>query len=198
MDILLVELEKDIWIRLLNGAIKPKNPLQYFTISSISSLGPRLRTVVLRKTSITNKQIWVYTDIRSQKWKDYSENPLATALFYDGLSKIQIRLEGEVKLIQKGKLWEDCWNATSLKSRKSYMTEMGPGTPIDKKWTGLDPQWEESEPNLEGTNRFKNNFGIILFQVKTMEYLQLERNGNFRAQFDYLNDSLISASWLVP
>jgi len=198
MDIQLEELEKEIWIMLFNGANRAKDALKYFTISSLSSSGIGLRTVVLRKAIIQNREIHIYTDNRSKKWKDWSMNPITQALFYDGNSKSQILLNGQVQLVQEGKIWEDAWNATSLKSRKSYMTELPPGTSSKLKTSGLKIDYEEKDPSLEKTLEYKKNFGLVIFSVKNMEYLKLEKSGNFRAFFEYKDDQSLHANWLIP
>jgi len=198
MDNTLDNIEKEIWLRLFNGAVKPKDPFGYFTIGSKSGASFRLRTVVLRKTNISEKTILLYTDIRSQKWKDWQKDIEAKALFYDGYSKIQVILDGEVELIQSGNLWEDSWQKTSMKSRKSYMTELPPGTPFTEKTTGLSEGMEDRDPKLEESEPYRVNFGLVRFQTIQMEYLHLDKTGNSRALFQYDQERKFNASWLIP
>jgi hypothetical protein len=78
------------------------------------------------------------------------------------------------------------------------MTELAPGTPIPNKATGLLEDFEESDPGLEKSDQYRKNFGVILLKVKSMEYLQLNRSGNYRARISYSPDNSFQASWLTP
>ena len=67
-------IEKDCWVRLLNGCLRYKDPLHNPVVANINSEGVNMRTVVLRKVSQNQKQLSFHTDIRSGKWNGLLSN----------------------------------------------------------------------------------------------------------------------------
>ena len=62
-------LQKDIWKRLLNGALRSKNPFHTPVVANVNTHGVNMRTVVLRKVWPDKNQLAFHTDIRSGKWQ---------------------------------------------------------------------------------------------------------------------------------
>ena len=90
----LTDLEKDAWNRLVNGAVKSRDPLHTPCVATHSGNDISLRTVVLRKAIPESKELRFHTDTRSKKWQELTLNPTISALFYDAADRIQIRVKG--------------------------------------------------------------------------------------------------------
>lgn len=213
MNMELIQLEAAVWKDLEEGGIQIKHPFHNFVLGynhiNDTNLGDEsknipglerihLRTIVLRKASSLKKQILFFTDIRSKKWNEIESSPKISTLFYDPIKKLQISMQGVGILNYKNQLWEDEWNKLKVKSRKTYMTELPPGSFSTQKSTGLKPELQKADLELEETQPYQMNFGIILIQVVSLEIVQLAESGNYRANFDYKKHKLLSTNWLIP
>ena len=76
-------LEKDCWLRLVNGAIKSRDAFHTPCIATLNNGEVSMRTVVLRKALPEKRVLRFHTDSRSQKWKELAINNSISALFYD-------------------------------------------------------------------------------------------------------------------
>ena len=70
----LPELEQDCWDRLVTGAVKSRTPFHTPSIATLHQGEVNLRTVVLRKTLATERELRFHTDIRSPKWQELSQS----------------------------------------------------------------------------------------------------------------------------
>ena len=92
----LADLEKDCWIRLVNGAVKGRDPFHLPAVANFSDGDISLRTVVLRKALPEERELRFHTDTRSPKWRSLQMNPAISALFYDAIAKGE-KMLAEVK-----------------------------------------------------------------------------------------------------
>jgi 3-hydroxyisobutyrate dehydrogenase len=191
----LEELEKDCWIQLVNGAIKSRSPFHTPSVATLSNGALSIRTVVLRKAFPLLKKLLFHTDIRSKKWQELQNNNSISALFYDASTRVQIRVNGKAILHFKDAMTSEAWQKTSLSSRRSYLTEASPSSFSDLPTSGLSPDIEQENYTLEQSEVGAQYFGIIIIQVKSMEWLWLNHAGHRRAFFDYVNDN---HEWMIP
>lgn len=191
-------LEKDCWVRLLNGALKYKDPLHNPAIANVNKHGVNMRTVVLRKVWTSTKQLAFNTDIRSGKWEDLKENDKLSWLFYDEERKLQIRISGQAVLHQNTLIADEAWTASSMSSRKIYMIEPGPSTITSKPENGLPAAFETADPSPAESEAGRKNFGTVITKVLWMEWLWLNSKGHRRAVFNYKEDGSFTTDWLIP
>lgn len=114
----LEELEKDSWLRLLNGSLKYKDALHNPVVANVNQHGVNIRTVVLRKVNTAKKQLTFHTDIRSGKWKDLQQENNISWLFYDAQERVQIRLSGTAKLHHDDEIADEAWEASTMAAEK--------------------------------------------------------------------------------
>jgi len=191
-------LEKDCWLRLLNGSLSYKNPLHNPVVANTNEHGVNLRTVVLRKVDTVKKELSLHTDIRSGKWKELSDNSAMSWIFYNPIGKIQIRLSGVAMLHHDDEIAAAAWEKSTMSSRKIYSGEFGPSSLSDTPTSGLPAKFETADPTPEESEIGKVNFGIITTSINWMEWLWLNSKGHRRAQFDYNEAKDFNANWLVP
>lgn len=191
----LVDLENDIWKLLLNGSLKSKDPFHTASIATISAAGISLRTVVLRKVILPSKIIRFHTDTRSEKWTELKNNNTISALFYNGPSRIQLRLMGKAILHQNDEVFEESWLRTSLSGRRSYLTTERPSSTSNQPTSGLALKYETEDFTLEESEVGKVNFGVISVEVDSIDWLWLNHAGHRRAFFDYSKNQF---NWLIP
>ena len=194
----LPDLEKDCWIRLLNGTVKAKDAMHTAYVANQGKEGINLRTVVLRKVNTKMKTLCFHTDNRSGKWKELSGNPQVSWLFYDASARVQIRAAGNASLFTQDDKTNEAWQKLNANSRKTYMGICPPSQLINLPSSGLDPKFDGNTPTLQETEFAKEYFGIVEVKVNWMEWLWLSSSGHRRARFDYKNEEGFEASWITP
>ena len=191
-------LEKDCWLRLLNGSIKYKDPLHNPAVANVNKTGVNLRIVVLRKVWADKKLLAFNTDIRSGKWLELASDNKISWLFYDDAHKLQIRVGGHSELHSSDSVADEAWAASSMSSRKIYMINPGPSVITSEPSNGLPGAFETKDPSAEESEAGRKNFGTVVTNVDWMEWLWLNSKGHRRAVFNYNNDKSFNANWLIP
>ena len=194
----LEELEKDSWIRLLNGSLSYKHAMHNPVVANMHQQGVNMRTVVLRKAWPAEKKLAFHTDIRSGKWTELEQQKNISWLFYDAAGKIQIRLSGEASLHHKDTIADESWLASTMNSRKIYLGEKGPSQLSELAVSGLPAVFEQRDPTNEESIPGRKNFGVVVTDVHWMEWLWLNSGGHRRATFTYNEDKTFTAGWLIP
>ena len=194
----LTALEKDCWVRILNGSLQYKNPLHNPVVANVNEQGINMRTVVLRKVNIEKRQLFFHTDIRSGKWQEFKNNNSASWLFYHPSAMLQIRLSGVATLHQDDIFADEAWINTRVSGRKNYLGISGPSSLSLVPASGLLPKFDREDPTPEESEVGRKNFGIISTQIQWMEWLWLNSGGHRRATFQYKPDGKFSANWLIP
>ncbi|MBC7536338.1 MAG: pyridoxamine 5'-phosphate oxidase family protein [Ferruginibacter sp.] len=191
-------IEKDCWVRILNGSLQYKNPLHNPVVANVNEHGVNLRTVVLRKVDIEKRQVCFHTDIRSGKWEELKNNNKVSWLFYHPSSMLQIRMSGTATLHQDDLFADEAWANTRISGRKIYLGDEGPSSLSAFPASGLSPKFDREDPTPEESEAGRKNFAIISTQIHWMEWLWLNSGGHRRATFQYTADGKFSANWLLP
>jgi len=191
----LPDLEKDTWIRLVNGAVKSRDPFHTPSVATHSSNDISLRTVVLRKAVPEHKELRFHTDTRSKKWQELTLNPSISALFYDAADRIQIRVKGGAVLQFNNDITAAAWQKTSLSSRRCYLTNFDPSSFTDHPTSGLPEHIEQENFTIEESEIGYQNFGIVSIQVQNIDWLWLHHAGHRRVYFDYVSERF---QWMIP
>jgi pyridoxamine 5'-phosphate oxidase len=195
IDYSLADLEQDCWSRLVTGAVKSRTPFHTPSVATFANGEVSLRTVVLRKTLPTERELRFHTDVRSPKWQELSQNPSISALFYDSTDRIQLRVKGKAVLHHTNEITAEAWQKTSLSSRKCYLTLFSPSSFTDKSTSGLTNDIEHENFTLAESDMGYSNFGIVSIHVQSIDWLWLNHAGHRRAFFDYEKGV---NSWMVP
>ena len=177
------DLEIDTWNRLVNGAVKSRDPLHTPCVATHSGNDISLRTVVLRKAIPDTKELRFHTDIRSKKWQELTLNPSISALFYDAADRIQIRVKGRAELQLNNDITAAAWQKTSLSSRRCYLTNFDPSSFTDNPTSGLAEHIEQENFTLEESEMGYQNFGIVSIKVQNIDWLWLHYAGYRKGLF---------------
>jgi pyridoxamine 5'-phosphate oxidase len=188
-DYTLAQLEDNLWRRLLNGAVHPKDAFHTGALATIGPDGPAVRTVVLRQVLPEAKVLICHTDRRSDKVRDIQHDPRISWHFYDPAARLQLRLQGTAELLTTGPEVDQAWANTHAEARKCYCSLAGPGAPLPYPGTGLESDWD-----YPGGDAGREQFCVVRSQVTQAEWLWLNRAGHRRARFGYGG----GATWIVP
>lgn len=166
---MLSEIFEDIINEIKFGYLKRKHANKYCSLASVNNNKPILRTVVLRDMSEKYKLIF-FTDKRSEKVKQYKENPNAEVLFYNHKKLLQIKVGGKISLIQDKERIKYFKQKVQGSSQKDYTTLKAPSTPIK------NPDNVEYGEDL--------NFAVLELDTTYIESLQLKRPNHIRCLFE--------------
>lgn len=192
-------LEKDCWLRLLNGAVKGRDPMHLMTVATREGEQIGLRTVVLRSAVPGSKKLFFHTDLRSRKCRDLEKDPLISVLLYDASAKIQLSIRGKAVLHSGNEVAKTAWDKTPLSSRRSYLSLGDPSTIAASADAGLPDYFAERDPTPQESEAGWPHFVVVEIQVKDMDWLWLDAKGQRRALFSYQDQGVLkTCNWLVP
>ena len=165
----------------LKASIKDgKHPYHCFYFSTYNDNWPEIRTVVLRNIDNNPLSIRFNSDIRSKKVADIKKNNQCSALFYDPIRRIQIRVKGLSTIHYNNKLSEKVWSDVELQSRKCYMADFAPGEVMDEWKPNIPKLYLKKDPTLKDSEKGYINFCCIDFKVESFEILELHHDGHIR------------------
>ena len=164
------------------GYLKRNHPFRYPVLASIEENVPQQRTVVLRDAT-KDFELILFTDARSPKIKQFEAHPAASLLFYHPKKMLQLKVQGEIKIIRSGKQLADYWDKIQGKSRKDYTTQSAPSQTI-------------KNPDHVDYLTDDNHFCVLKLVPNSIEYLQLKRPNHIRAIFYETNNW--EGEFLVP
>jgi hypothetical protein len=173
-----------LWRALEAAAEDRHSPWHTMVVASADAeAAPDLRTVVLRGCVPAARSLRFHTDRRSAKIPVFGANPRAAFLFYDPVSKIQLRARGRIALVTEGSLFDQVWAATAAMSRRCYLTDPAPGTPADRPMTGLAGDLGARRPSAAESEAGRAHFTLALAAIDALDWLHLAADGHRRAQF---------------
>ncbi len=178
---MLDQIFKDIINELKFGYLKRKHPHKYCYLASVSDHKPVNRTVVLRHMT-ENQHLIFFTDKRSNKVEHFKNNPNAEALFYHPKKLWQIKVSGQIHLIDDEERLTYYKKKVQGASKKDYTTQLPPGTPIK------NPDAVEYQDEL--------NFAVLELKTESIESLQLKRPNHIRCRF--IKENNWSGEFMVP
>ena len=190
---MLEDFQKKLFQQLSRAAVDKRSPLRNLIVATVADGTPRQRTLVLRRFERDPLRCLFYTDVRSDKLDDLQKNNRVSILGWHSKQRLQIRLSGTAHWENQTARCRDHWDALPVWGRKSYATELPPGTRIAAADDGLTELWRE-KPLPEHTEYAYPNFALLEVQIETMELLELARAGHRRAVWSADG----TGSWVVP
>jgi pyridoxamine 5'-phosphate oxidase len=190
VDLNLDEVLANAWGLLAQGVTSRKHGFHFAAVATVGISGaPRIRTVILRAADAAAGTLRFHTDVRSQKCKDLAANPHVALVFYDEVSKTQVRVEGVASLHLDDDLADSSWKASQAMSRLTYGTMPEPGLVIE---TGDGFSLPAPQTDVEWA---RPHFAAVLIRVRTLQWLYLKEGGQRCAVFD-LESGV--RNWTVP
>ena len=146
------------------------------------------RVMVLREFSLTKRLMRFHTDYRSAKIKQFRSSDVASIVGYDPDIKIQIKLQGKIKVSYDDDIAKSAWKESSGRSKKCYSVKGGSSKEISEP-SAYDIQDFEVEDGYK-------NFAVLIFTFDSLEFLYLKSSGHRRAFHKWKNN--LKSTWLVP
>tara|TARA_B100001027_G_scaffold212934_1_gene182922 strand:- start:1482 stop:2081 length:600 start_codon:yes stop_codon:yes gene_type:complete len=175
--------------RILSNAVDNSNTLFHtLVVSCFNGLEISSRVMVLREFCLQKKIMRFHTDYRSAKIRELKDQTSANVIGYDPALKVQIKLQGEIKVHYDDSVTQDAWQSSTNRSKKCYSVKDGSSNEIENP---NEYDIKEFEPE-EGYK----NFSVLIFSFNSLEYLYLKRSGHRRAIHKW--DDKLNSKWLVP
>ena len=190
--------EKDCWEMLSVAVSNRKDPMRTMVVGSVAGTMAQIRTVVLRKVEINEKNIYFHTDIRSSKIEDIRRTGQLSWLAYDQAQRTQIRLCGTTVLHHGNELAKTQWNLTHHHSRRNYLLPEGSGKKHSEDFKTHQDKLSDFSYTLEESEAGFKNFVVVITNVEKLDWYYAHHTGNRRAGFTYENGLLKYADWLTP
>ena len=190
--------EKDCWEMLSVAVSNRKDPMRTMVVGSVAGTMAQIRTVVLRKVEINEKNIYFHTDIRSSKIEDIRRTGQLSWLAYDQAQRTQIRLCGTTVLHHGNELAKTQWNLTPHHSRRNYLLPEGSGKKHSEDFKTHQDKLSDFSYTLEESEAGFKNFVVVITNVEKLDWYYAHHTGNRRAGFTYENGLLKYADWLTP
>jgi hypothetical protein len=185
------------WNLLFRGAVQTRHAYHTPVLASTNGTIAKSRTVVLRKTIVNERQLWVYTDVRSDKVNDFRQQPQGSFTFWDKGKSIQLRVQASVQIHHEDEPSREVWRTIAAKNRKDYATSLPSGTAISESGNIFPDRLALDDLTIENTNPYFNNFALLVFTVHHIDYLKLSRDGHTRAVFIW-DKNQWEQTFLVP
>ncbi|MFT6322173.1 MAG: pyridoxine/pyridoxamine 5'-phosphate oxidase [Granulosicoccus sp.] len=155
-----------------------RHPFRTLVLATLADF-PHLRTVVKRK-SLVDLSVLVYTDSRTTKIADLREHPNCSLLFYHPKKKLQVTFYCSAEILEAGELFEK-HQAIALVHPNDYATATAPKSELEA------PEYLYAD---------ETHFALLHFRPQRMEILQLGKPQHLRAVFD--GDKNWEGQWVVP
>lgn len=175
--------------KILTSAVSNSRTL-FHTLVVSSWNGKKIlsRVMVLREFNLDDRKMRFHTDYRAPKIKNFSNNSITTVLGYDPELKIQIKLQGNIKVHYDDEITKLAWTESTSRSKKCYSVKGGSSKVIN------DPvDYDIKEFEVEEGYK---NFAVLLFSFNSLEFLYLKSSGHRRAI--HVWDRKIKSNWLIP
>ncbi len=193
----------EAWQLLGRGTADRRSAFHAPVVASVDAQGhPSARTMILRSADRATRTLGFHTDIRSTKIAHWRARPGVCIIAYDAGKKIQLRLNGEVRLHANDEIAAAAWQNSRPMSRLTYCVDDAPGTAITTPMTlpasKLDIVNDLADEGLDRVPEMgRENFCVLAVHVASIEWVYLASQGNRRALFSWPNDELKSI-WLQP
>ena len=187
------------WLLLEQSIEDPTSPVRTPVLISVSADGlAQGRTVVLRAFNRQQRQLKIYTDVRSEKVAQLRTQPVCTLVAYQPNPMIQLRLKTNAVVNHNNEITRESWAVMPGPNRCNYLTDPNPGSISVKATDGRPVINAESVPTNDENEIAYSHFSVIVLAINELEWLYLPRRGHRRAQFIWDRTNSLQSNWLIP
>ena len=187
------------WLLLEQSIEDPTSPVRTPVLISVSADGlAQGRTVVLRGINRQQRQLQIYTDVRSAKVAQLRAQSTCSLVAYQPNPMMQLRLGADATVNYNNAITYEAWAVMPGPNRCNYLTDPDPGS-ISVQATDERPVINaESMPTHAENEIAYSHFAVIVFTINQLEWLYLPRRGHRRARFIWDGPDLVQSDWLIP
>ncbi|MBB4612518.1 flavin-binding protein [Novosphingobium taihuense] len=158
-----------------------------------------MRIMVLREASEGLSTLRFHTDLRSPKTALIGQGAPVGVLAYDPVDRVQLRMRGEGRIEQYGSIADAAWDRANASSRRCYLAGTGPSGVLAAPGSALPDHLLHRAPTLDETLPARENFCVLLVEVRSLDWLHLTHEGGTRARFTRSQaNAPWQGAWLAP
>ena len=158
-----------------------------------------LRMMVLREATADLAVLRFHTDLRSPKATLIGGGGMVSVLAYDPDARVQLRMRGTGRIEHAGPVADAAWSKTAPSSRRCYLAETGPGGALEAAGSAIPDAFARRSPAMDETLPGRGNFAVLLVEVRSLDWLRLDRAGGIRARFARPDASAPwRGEWIAP
>lgn len=189
---------RDQSMAMWSGAVKNRHsPLHTPVVTTAAGGVPCPRIMVLRDVAPDCARFRFHTDQRSQKVQQLGDSAPVAILGYDPDYRVQLIVRGVGHIEHQGDMSDAAWAASAPSSRRCYLAAHAPGTPVDSPTAGLPDHLLTRAPTIAESQPGRENFSVLMVEVREIEWLKLTSCGNRRAVFTRSDDDW-NGRWITP
>ncbi len=185
METALQQIHDNNWKTLIRATVDKKHPYRNVVLASTSTGYPQLRMVILRQVDTTHRTLTFYTHYLSAKVEQFQTDSRSSCLFWNDRQKVQLRLQGTMTVHYQDELAQQYWQKVPEFRHFEYTHPVAPGTPIDAPGQRMEDSSDD------------HYFTVLSFEVNSMDWLELGRDGHRRARFWWVEQEW-NGGWLMP
>ena len=163
------------------GAVDRKSKFRFPVLASFTDNSVSQRIVIARKFNEEQKSLIIFTDEKSQKFKELKNNARCNLLFWDAGKKMQVSVNGLAHILSKEDV-QQYWQNLSDIQKKDYQINPPPKSIIEAH-------------NAYEFDASMNRFTVIEIFFQELDILVLSNNGHQRAN---CNIKTLEQSWVTP
>ena len=186
--------------RLLEEAIETStSPVRTPVLISVGADGvAQGRTVVLRGINRQQRQLQIYTDVRSAKVAQLRAQSTCSLVAYQPNPMMHLRLGVDATVNYNNAITYEAWAVMPGPNRCNYLTDHDPGSISVQATDGRPVINAESMPTHAENEIAYSHFAVIVFTINQLEWLYLPRRGHRRARFVWDAAGSLKSDWLIP
>ncbi len=189
------DLPPEIWGAFEQGAADRTSPWWTTFLFSAAGTAGNARAVTLRAADPETRTLTFFTDVRSPKFNELGGR--VGTVTYDPKTRIQLRVYGRAVHHHNDDRARSLWDAMTVWSRRAYLRQPAPGSPLYQPGTGLPPLDDGKPPTEADLEPGFGNFAVIDLTIDRLDWLLLTDDGNRAARFDWADEHW-NGDWRVP
>lgn len=151
-----------------------------FTLGYLGTSGvggqPHVRAIILREVDAEAGRVFFSTNALSAKVGQLEENPFVAVTFYDGDADVQLRLEGQARIVTDERIRRAAWASFGGGTRQLFASPLRPGSPLPR----ADAP---SDGGSRGEAAAYARFAWVCVQVSSMDAIDLSAEQHLRRSF---------------
>lgn len=165
----LTDIKAAVWRELAAAPTDKQHPWRTPVLATTDGELGDARTVVLREVDVPRRRLTFYSDARAAKVEQLTAHPLGTLVMWSPALSWQLRLRARLRAHEDGLTVSSHWARLKLSpAADDYLSALPPGTALD---------------HALGARGERSHFAIIVAEVQSMDWLELDAQGHRCARF---------------
>lgn len=157
---------------------------------------PAVRTVVMRQWE-SSPPLWrFHTDRRAAKAGEFAQNERVSAVFWDTVNQLQIRLDGIAGECGDAACIAETWHSLGDRAQQSFSRLEAPGEALDRP-DALSFEKPSASESLTKGQLVSSNFMLVEVRVTSIDCLSLADDPHHRVKGEWVEGQWM-ARWVGP